>query len=49
MAIFRGFRFKPDTEIGPFGIFEVASINNKAILKVEPIRVKPLSQALTYH
>jgi hypothetical protein len=25
MVIFRGLRFKPDAEIGPFGIFEMAS------------------------
>jgi hypothetical protein len=26
MVIFRGLRFKPDAEIVPFGIFEMASI-----------------------
>jgi hypothetical protein len=25
VAIFRGLRFKPDVEIGPFGVFEMAS------------------------
>ena len=30
MIIFRGLRFKPDTEIGPFGLFEMASKNTKA-------------------
>ena len=30
MVIFRGLRFKPDIEIGLFGIFEIASKNKKA-------------------